>query len=66
MYARPDGTYVPVSDEVDNNLPPATFHDQVAEDPRLGAGLPVHEVPGLPPFGTGVVPPGFGSCHPCR
>ena len=79
-YSRADGAYVACTGDEDKNFAPATFYDQVAEDPRMGAvpqeaprmQPPVPEGPGeglgglqaLPAFGTGVVPPGFGFGMP--
>ena len=45
LYTRSDGTYVPVGNGVDK-IEPATFSEEVAEDPRLRA---VPEVPGVDP-----------------
>ena len=66
FYTRSDGTYVPVGNGVDK-IEPATFSEEVAEDPRLRAVPEVPGVdprmqqvlaaPGLPPAGFGFVPP---------
>ena len=45
FYTLADGTYLPVSNGVDK-FAPATFSEEVAEDPRLRA---VPEVPGADP-----------------